>query len=118
MVMYGIYNAVTLEQLINKVHCIHNTTSFNERSFAGQESSLSLQSLYANAQGIQHCSVNSLLYLRTVNDKYVSLYKELITQLHVYVATIRDLAKGIYSLITPLKLKKILNKVRIIVQSL
>ena len=38
MVMYGINNAETLEQLIN----IHNTTSSNDRLFAGQEISLSL----------------------------------------------------------------------------
>ena len=81
MVMYGIYNAETLEQLINTVHHIHNTTSSNEKLFAGQQSSLSLQSLYANAKGIQHYSINSLLYLRMVKDKYVLLYKELIAQL-------------------------------------
>ena len=117
MVMYGIYNAETLEQLINIVHCIHNTTSSKERLFAGQKSSLSLQSLYANAQGIQYYSINSLLYLRTVKDKYVLLYKELTTQLHIYTAAIRILAKGYLpiSLITPLKLKGILNEVRITV---
>ena len=49
MVMYGIYNAETLEQLINTVHQIHNTISSSERLFAGEQSSLSLQSLYANA---------------------------------------------------------------------
>ena len=52
VVMYGMYNAETLEQLTNTVHCIHNTASSNERLFAGQQSSLSLWSLYANAQGI------------------------------------------------------------------
>ena len=71
MVMYGIYNAETLEQLINTVHHIHNTTSSNETLFAGQENSLTLGLLYTNAQGIQHYSINSLLYLRTVKDKYV-----------------------------------------------
>ena len=30
MLMYGIYNAETLEQLINTVHSIHITTSSNE----------------------------------------------------------------------------------------
>ena len=29
MFMYGIYNAETLEQLINTAHHIHNTTSSN-----------------------------------------------------------------------------------------
>ena len=68
VVMYGIYNAETLEQHINTVHPIHNTTSSNKKLFAGQEGSLTLQSLYANAQGMQHYSINSLLYLRTVKD--------------------------------------------------
>ena len=73
MLMYGIYIAETLENLINTVHHIHNTTSSHERLFAGQQSSLTLKSLYANALGLQHYSLNSLLYLRTVQDKYISL---------------------------------------------
>ena len=118
MVIYGIYNAETLEQLINTVHCIHNITSSNEKLFAGKEGSLTLGSLYANAQGIQHYSINSLLYLRTVKDKYVLLYKEIIIQLHIYTAATRILAKGYLpiSLITQLKLKEILNEVRNTVQ--
>ena len=35
VVMYGIYNAETLEKLINTVHHIHNTSS-NEKLFVGQ----------------------------------------------------------------------------------
>ena len=77
MLMYGIYKAETLEQLVNTVHCIHNTTSSNEKLFAGQQSSLTLKSLYVNTLGIQHYSINSLFYLRTVQDKYVSLYKKI-----------------------------------------
>ena len=66
MLMYGVNNAETLEKLISTVHHIHNTTSSHERLFAGQQSSLTLRSLYANAQGLQHYSINSLLYLRTL----------------------------------------------------
>ena len=36
MLMYGIYNAETLEKLINTMHNIHNTTSLHEKLFAGQ----------------------------------------------------------------------------------
>ena len=112
--MYCIYNEETLEKLINTVHHIHNTTTSNEKLFAGQEGSLTLQSLFSNAQGIQHYSINLLLYLRTVKDKYVLLNKELIMQLCIYATAIRILAKGYlpFSLITPLKLNEILNKVR------
>ena len=94
MIMYGIYNTETLEKLVDKVQQIHNTTSSDERLFAGQQSSLALRSLYTNAVGLQHYSIKSLFYLRTVHNKYIALYKELITQLHIYTTSIRILAKG------------------------
>ena len=64
--------------------------------------------------GLHHYSINSLLYLRTIQDKYITLYMESITQLHIYASAIRVLAKGYLSntLITPVKLKEILNEVR------
>ena len=116
--MYCIYNAETLEHLINMVHCLYNTTSSHEKLFAGQQNSITLRSICANAQGIQHFSVNSLLYLRTVQDKYVSLCKECITQLCIYAAAISISAKGYLhiSLITPLKLKDILSEVKIVIR--
>ena len=88
--------------------------SLHERLFAGQQSSLTLRSLYANAPGLQHYSINSLPYLRTVQDKYIALYRELITQLHICTTSIRILAKGYLpiSLITPSKLREILNDVK------
>ena len=52
MLMYGVYNADMLEMLINTVLHIHNTTSSHGRLFAGQQSSLTLRSLYANALGL------------------------------------------------------------------
>ena len=95
MLMYSIYNPEMLEKLISTVHHIHNTTSLHERLFAGQQSSLTLRSLYANALGLQHYSINSLLYLRTVQDKYIALYRELITQLHIYKHLNWNFGKGI-----------------------
>ena len=67
--------------------------------------------LYVHYLGLQHYSINSLLYLRTIQDKYIALYRELITQLYIYASAIRILAKP-YTLITPIKLKEILNEVR------
>ena len=69
-------------------------------------------------QGIQHYSVSSLLYLWIIKEKYVLLYKELITQLHIYANAIRVLAKGYLSipLVTSLKLKEILKAVRITIR--
>ena len=57
MLMYGIYNAETLDKLINIVHNIHNTTSLHERLFAGQQSTLTLKSLYAHSLGLHHYSI-------------------------------------------------------------
>ena len=112
--MYSVYHAETLEKLVNTVHNIHNTTSPHERLFAGQQSSLTLRSLYAHSLGLHHYSINSLLYLRTIQDKYVALYRELITQLQIYTSAIRILTKGYLpnALVTPSKLKEILNEVR------
>ena len=66
-----------------------------------------------NALGIQQYAFNSLLFLRVMQDKYISLYKELITQLKSYVSAIRILTKGYLSttLITPSKLQGILAEV-------
>ena len=63
---------------------------------------------------IQHYSTNSLLYLRIIQNKYISLYRELITQLHTYVSAIRILAKGYLpkTLIKLAKLQEILSEVK------
>ena len=94
MLMYGIYNAETLEKLIKTVHRIHNTTSFHEKLFAGEHSPSTFRTLYAHSLGLQHYSTNSFLYLRIIQDKYVTLYRELVTQVHTYVSAIRVVAKG------------------------
>ena len=53
-----------------------------------------------------------------MQDKYIALYKELITQLHICVTSIRILAKGCLpiSLITPSKLKEILSVVKMAIR--
>ena len=114
MLMYGIYNAKTLEKLINTVQEIHNVTSSHEKLFAGEHNPTMFRLLYMNALGIQQYAFNSLLFLRVVQDKYISLYKELITQLRSYVSAIRVLAKGYLptTLITPSKLLEILAEVK------
>ena len=118
ILMYGIYNAEMLEKLINTVHNIHNITSSHERVFAGQQSSLTLRSLYENPLGLHHYSINSLLYLRTEQDKYIALCRKLITQLSIYTSAMRILAKGyvLIFLVTPSKLREILNEVKTAIQ--
>ena len=66
MVMYDMYNAETLQKLINRVHHIHNVTTPYEKLFAGKQNTGLLHPIYINIPGIPHYSINSLLYLRTV----------------------------------------------------
>ena len=114
MLMYGIYNTETLEKLIKRVHEMHNATSSNEILFAGEHDHSLFRILYTDALGMQQYATNSLLFLRVIQDKYIVLYKELITQLCTYFSAIRVLAKGYLpsTLITPKKLQEILSEVK------
>ena len=114
MLMYGIYNAKMLEKLINTLHEIYNATSSHKRLFAGEHNHSLFRMLYTDALSIQQCATNSLLFLRIIQDKYISLYRQLITHLHTYVSAIIILAKGYLpnTLITPKKLQEILSEVR------
>ena len=76
MLMYGICYAEALEKLINTVQELHNVTSSHERLFAREHNPTLFRILYMNALGVQQYAFNSLLFLRIVQDKYISLYKE------------------------------------------
>ena len=115
MVMYGIYNAETLENLVKTVHALHSRQTLYENLFAGRTSAayksyLQMHSLH----GIQHYAVNFKLYLRTIKDKYIEICNEFISQLCVYAKAVRSLARGylLISLITPLKLQEIIDSVK------
>ena len=112
--MHGIYNTETLEKLIKTVHEIHNTTSSHDKLFAGEHNDSLFRMLYTDALGIQQYATNSLLFLRIIQDKYISLYRELITHLHTYISAIRILAKGYLpnTLITLKQLQEILTEVK------
>ena len=114
ILMYDVYNAETLEKVIKTVHNIHNTTTSHERLFVGQHSPSVFKTLYVHSLGLHHYSINSLLYLRTIQDKYISLYRELISQLHMSTSVIRILVKRYLpnTFITPEKIHKILHEFR------
>ena len=107
--MYGIYRCRNIREVNqNCTHEIHNITSSHEKLFAGEHNPSVFRILYTHSLGLQQYSTNSPLYLRIIQDKYISLYRELITQLHTYVLAIRILAKGYLSntLIKPDKLSE------------
>ena len=81
VVMYGVYNAETLEKVVNAVHIMHNKTTPNEILFAGDFSSVF--TWFINQRGVQHYAVNPLLFMRTLIEKYVIMYEKFIVQLHI-----------------------------------
>ena len=81
MLMYGIYNAETLEKLIKAVHEIHNATSSHEKLFAREHGHSLFRIVYTDALDMQQYATNSILFLKVIQDKYIALYRELITQL-------------------------------------
>ena len=111
MVLYGIYNAETLEKLIHTAHQMHNITTPNERLFACKP--ISSFTYYLTKVGVNHYAINSLLYLR-IREKYVKMYIEFIIEICMYAKAIRILSRGYLpiSLIPPLKLQDILNTVK------
>ena len=68
---------------------------------------------YLSKDGISHYAINSLLYLKTLREKYIHMYEEFISQLHMYEKAINILSKGYFpiSLLPPSKLQEILCKV-------
>ena len=95
--MYGVYSAQMLERLIKTVHALHSRQKMSKSLFAGRTSAA--YKYYSQMHGercIQHYAINSMLYLRTTNDKYIEIYNEFISQLHIYAKVVRILAKVTY----------------------
>ena len=88
--MYGIYNIETLENLVKTVHALYSRKTLYESLFAGK--ALAAYEFYLQmhgSHGIQHYAVNSMLYLRTMKDKYIEIYNEFISQLCIYAKVVR-----------------------------
>ena len=112
MIMYGVYNVDTLEKLIQMVHKMNNRSVWYEKLYAGQVNDW--YDKYAISQGVNYYAIHSLLYLRTIQEKYIKMYERFVNQLKEYSSTIRVLSKGYLpiSLLSPSKLAKILHEVK------
>ena len=61
------------------VYTLHSRQSLYESLFAGQTSAAyEAYSQMHGAHSIQHYTVNSMLYLHTIKDKYIKIYNEFI----------------------------------------
>ena len=113
MIMYGVYNSDTLKDLIDTVHRMQNFTTRNKKTFAGKLHSW--MELFLQDEGVHNYAINSILFLTTVQEKYVRMYERFIKELKLYSRAIRVLLKGYLPIaLLPLsKLEKILSEVRI-----
>ena len=83
MFMYGKYNSDTLTNLIDMVHRMHNLTSHKEKLFIGKVNEwLKQQLTHFNTE--HSYSINTLLFLRTIKEKYVRMYERFINELKSY----------------------------------
>ena len=112
MIMYGIYNVDTLEKLIKMVHNMNNRSNWFEKMYAGKLKNW--YNTYAIGEGTEYYAIHTLLYLRTIQEKYVKMYERFVAQLREYSKAIRILSKGYLpiSLIPPSKLAAILTEVK------
>ena len=77
---------------------MHYTKTLHEKLFRGKLTAVYRWHINSHGnQGVHHYAINSLLCLRTIQDKYVYMYNEFIKQLWMYADAIRILAKGHYN---------------------
>ena len=112
VMMSGVYNVDTLEKLIQMVHKMNNRLVWYEKLYAGHVNKWF--EMYSASQGANYYAIHSLLYLRTIQEKYIKMYERFVNQLKEYSHAIRILSKGYLpiSLLPPSKLAKILQEVK------
>ena len=110
MIMYGKYNLDTLMDLNETVHKMHNVTTWKEKIFVGIMHKW-LKDQLINSNNEFSYAIDSVLFLTTIKEKYVRMYKRFIVKLKSYSKVIRILSKGYLpiSLIPPSKLEAILE---------
>ena len=111
--MYDKYNSDMLMDLINTVHHMQNLNSWKEEMFVGKMTEWVKKEL-AKSKNEYSYSVDTILFLTTVREKYVKMYERFIAELKSYSKAIRILSKSYLpiSLICPSKLELILLQVK------
>ena len=114
MIMYGKYNLDTPMDLIKTVHQMQNVTTWKEKIFVSEMNKW-LKNKLAHIHNEFDYSMDTMLFLPTIKEKYVRMYKKFIAKLRSYSKAIRILSKGYLpiNLITPSKLEAILKQVQI-----
>ena len=114
MIMYGKYNSDTLMELVKTVHKMQNVTTWKENVFVSKMNEW-LRHKLKDIHNEFDYSIDGILFLTTVKEKYVRMYEKFINELKSYSRAIRILSKGYLpiTLITPSKLEAILQQVQL-----
>ena len=114
MIMYGQYNSDTLMELVKTGHQMQNVTTWKEKIFVSEMNEW-LKHKLADIHNEFDYSIDALLFLTTVKEKYVRMYEKFINELKSYSRAIRILSKGYLpiTLIMPSKLEAILQQVQL-----
>ena len=100
--------------LFNTVHQMQNITTWKEKVFVSKMNEWLKHKLDDICSEFDY-SINVVLFLTAVKEKYVRMYKKFINELKSYSKAIRILLKGYLpiTLITPSKLRAILQQVQL-----
>ena len=71
---------------------MQNFTTWNKKTFAGNLHDL--MEIYSQDEGVHNNAINSVLFLTTVQEKYVKMYDRFLEELKLYSRAIRVLSKG------------------------
>ena len=114
MIMYGKYNLDTLMELVNMVHHMQNVTTWKEKVFISEMNEWFKHTLEDIHNEFDY-SIDAVLFLTMVKEKYVRMYKKFINELKSYSKAIRILSKGYLpiTLIPSSKLEAILQQVQL-----
>ena len=112
--MYGKYNSDTLMELVKTVHQMQNVTTWREKFFVSNMNKW-LRPKLEDIHNEFDYSIDAVLFLTTVKEKYIRMYEKFINELESYSKAIRILSKGYLpiTLITPSKLEAILQQVQL-----
>ena len=88
MIMYGKYNSDTLMELVKMVHQMQNITTWREKVFVSKMNEWLRHELEDIHNEFDY-SIDAILFLTTVKEKYVRMYEKFINELKSYSKAIR-----------------------------
>ena len=99
--------------VIDTVHHMQNLTTWKEKMFVGKMTDWVKKEL-AKSKNEYAYSVDTILFLTTVRERYVKMYERFMVELKSYSKAVKMLPKGYLpiSLIPPSKLEAILLQVK------